>query len=112
MIEFINTNFSLKQKIALYRILYTLNEMDFSYLRPLFSGSVTALLLFFRFAAPESFILSLTVTQLALFNTLCISSVLCFLIFLHPYIRKIIARFRIYNYRRKKRATRSLFRFN
>jgi hypothetical protein len=47
-----------------------------------------------------------------LFNTIFVFSILCFLIFLHPYVRKLYGKFRVYLYRRRKRATRSLFRFS
>ena len=112
MIAFINSKFSLRHRIALYRMLYTLNEMDFSYLRPVFAGTVTICLFCTRFFVPESYILSLTDTGLALYHTALIISGLCFLIFLRPFVRKLICKFRVYLYRRKKRATRTLFRFS
>jgi hypothetical protein len=112
MIGFINSNFSLRHRIALYRMLYTLNEMDFSYLRPVFAGTVMICLFCTRFFVPESYILSLTGTELALYHTALVFSGLCFLIFLRPFVRKLICRFRVYLYRRKKRATRTLFRFS
>ncbi|MCR5584968.1 MAG: hypothetical protein K6F63_05985 [Lachnospiraceae bacterium] len=112
MKAFINTNLSLRQRITLYRLLYTLNEMNFSYLRPVIAGTVVLCMLYVKLLIPENYFSATTNTQIALFNTFFVFSILCFLIFLHPYARKLYGKFRVYLYRRKKRATRSLFRFN
>ncbi len=111
MKAFLNSNLSLKQRMSLYRKLYTLNEMNFSYLRPIVSGTVVLCMLYIMLILPESFISSLSITQLALLRTIFAFSVICFLIFVYPYLRKLYGKFRVYLYRRKKRATRSLFRF-
>ena len=109
MKAFLNENLTLKQKITLYRLLYTLNEMDFSYLRPVIAGTIAVRLIVLRLFASDSRFFSESPTQLALYHTFCVFFTLCFLLFSRPFVRKMIARFRIYLYRRKKRATRSLF---
>lgn len=112
MKTFINENLTLKQRITLYRMLYTLNEMDFSYLRPVISGTLVLCMAYIKLLLPEGRFMPVSPTQIALFNTFFIFSILCFLIFLYPFARKLYGKFRVYLYRRKKRATRSLFRFN
>ncbi len=112
MKAFIKTNLSLRQRMTLYRMLYTLNEMDFSYLRPVIAGTVVLCMLYVKILIPKNYFSITTSTQIALFNTFFVFSILCFLIFLHPYVRKLYGKFRVYLYRRRKRATRSLFRFS
>ncbi len=109
MRSFISNNLTRRQKLALYRFLFTLNEMDFSYLRPVFAGALLFCLYMAKHLIPESYFLSVSHTQIALYYTVLVFTGVCFLIWLRPHVRRLIAKFRVYLYRRKKRATRSLF---
>lgn len=109
MISFINKKLSITSKIRLYRFLYTLNAMSFSYLRPVTLASLLSGILYVRFSLPESFLLTVTDACVFLYYSVIVLLGGAFLYYMKPYIRHWILRFRIWLYRRKKRACTTFF---
>lgn len=109
MINIINTRLSLKARRRLYRILFTLSEMDFRFIRPVFFGSMVFFLLLAKANFPESAKTMLSATEIAFYYSVLIFNFLCLLIFSRPHIRHLIGRLKVRAYRRKKRACTTLF---
>jgi predicted CDP-diglyceride synthetase/phosphatidate cytidylyltransferase len=90
MKTFLNANLSLRQRIILYRCLYTLNEMDFSYLLPIIFGTLTVILTLTGILIPEASIKAVSDVQWALYLACFGVSGICFLITAPPHLKKLL----------------------
>ncbi len=109
MTRFINNKLSLRSKIKLYRFLYTLNAMDFSYLRPVILASLLTGVLYIGSLLPESYLLTVSTTQIYLYYTVIAFLGVALLFYLRPFVKRRVARLRLWMYRRKKRACSTFF---
>lgn len=109
MTHFINNKLSMRSKIRLYRFLYTLNAMDFSYLRPVILASLLIGVLYIRSLLPESYLLTVSTAQVYLYYTVVAFLGVALLFYLRPYFRRYLAKFRVKMYRRKKKACSTFF---
>lgn len=109
MTYFINNKLSMSSKIRLYRFLYTLNAMDFSYLRPVIIASILAGILYIRSLLPESYLLTVSKLQINLYYFVLAFLGTALLYYTRPYLKRTIVRLKIKMYRRKKRACTTFF---
>ncbi len=109
MMAFMSKKMSIRSRIRLYRFLYTLNAMDFSYLRPVTLGCLIVCVLYVWSLIPKEVLRSMSTWQNALFYLVLTILSVAFLYYLYPYLRHRFIRFKIWLYRRKKRASFSLF---
>lgn len=109
MTSLINKKLSMHSKIELYKFLYTLNAMDFSYLRPVILAALFAMIVYIRRLLPESFLLTVSKTQVILYHVVLVFLFAAFLYYLWPIVKHKYIRLKIWLYRRKKRACTTFF---
>ncbi len=102
MKAFFDANLSLRQKIMIYRLLYTVSRMSFRYLLPVIFGSLAFLLIAFGLLLPDSFFASRDPSETELYYLLISASLLCFLLSFSPYVKKVLANYGLLDKRRKK----------
>ncbi len=102
MKDFFDANLSLRQKIRLYRLLYTLSNMSFRYLLPVIFGMLAFVLIAFGILIPESFFSSKDPSVTELYYMFTSASLLCFLLFFSPYVKKIITSYGLFGDKHKK----------
>ena len=98
-----------RTRIRLYKFLYTLNEMDFSFLRPVILGCLLIGTVYIKKSLPEEYINNADGSLILMYRILLVFLTLSFLYFLRPHIKRRIIRFKIWFNRRKKRAAPLLF---
>ena len=98
-----------RTRIRLYRFLYTLNEMDFSFLRPVILGCLLAGTVYIRHTLPTDYIANAEQSLIISYKILVFILSVSFLYFLHPHVKRRIIRFKIWLNKRKKRAAFMFF---
>lgn len=109
MKAYIRSKLSRKTRLRLYKFVLALSRMDFSYIRPVILGTLLGCLIYLGVSVDQSYIDLLLPFQKGVYFTALAFIGVFFLVFLLPFIRKYIARFKLFLYRRKKRAYWTLF---
>ncbi len=109
MKKFVRKNLTRAQRIRIYRFFYTLNEIDFSFLRPIFTGALLFFAVLIGFTLPDSVIAEIPEINIIIYYLMLIILSAAVVMTLQPFVHHRILRIRIWFYRRRKKPTFSIF---